>query len=335
MKKSVILCVVIQLLSGGVRTFAAKPALGIAPVGEGRVAVHLWGDTGVVHTVQSGTNLVDWTPILSVRPDNTNLISFTDYSGGNTYPRYYRAVDYPGVTDTNAPQWSGGINTSFKVSGDNVDMSWDAADDDLGITAYRIYVDGVLHNTVQATIHSLRVSGIDFVRHHNIRIEAVDASGNVSDTETLLYLPGSTILAVSDDYGHIYVSAWQTNGTFEALHEIRDIGPGARGITIADFDRDDIVDIITGYASGNSIYPLYLKSCGDGSFEAPRALTPLNGRYWPAGVMAADFDCDGFMDFIMGSSSEYLGFYWGRGTAVLIWLKKSIPGMGVTPTAVT
>ncbi len=303
------------LAAGATAGQAATPAVGVlGQESDGTIKLRLQGGTNSVHAIQAGSNLVDWATILAVRPESTNGITFTDPESAKQPRRYYRVVEHKGLRDTTAPGWNGDLGLRFSRSGTNgLNLAWAGARDAIGVAAYRIYINGRPATTLLGNVHSLTLTGLDFTERQDIRIEAVDASGNVSGREALIYVPGDALLAATDDSGNLYVSAWQTNA-FANLQVVANLGVMARGVTMGDFDRDGIQDLVSCYHTNWRLYPRFFRGRADGTYEPARELPSCAGGTWVAGMAADDYDADGFLDFIVGSGdSGWLGFYWGNG----------------------
>ena len=83
-------------------------------------------------------------------------------------------------TDSQAPTTPGNlIITSSTQSA--ITLSWTKSTDNVGVTAYNIYVDGALSNvTANGTATTFTVTGLNFQQSYNFYVAAVDAAGNVS-----------------------------------------------------------------------------------------------------------------------------------------------------------
>ncbi len=124
--------------------------------------------------------------------------TFTGLSCGTSYTFALEAVDAAGnasnraeasgttsttacvaaPTDGQAPAsptgmaWTGITPTSISVG-------WNAATDNVGVTGYRLYRDGVLATTTTALSHTFE--GLTCGTRYTIAIEAIDAAGNASN----------------------------------------------------------------------------------------------------------------------------------------------------------
>jgi chitodextrinase/putative cell wall-binding protein len=86
--------------------------------------------------------------------------------------------------DTVAPSWpSGSSLTASSVTGSSVSLSWTAASDNVGVTGYRVFRDGVqVGGDLPASPRTLSVTGLSDATTYAFRVEAIDAAGNVSTT---------------------------------------------------------------------------------------------------------------------------------------------------------
>ncbi|WP_282084821.1 reprolysin-like metallopeptidase [Aquimarina algiphila] len=80
--------------------------------------------------------------------------------------------------DTQAPTIPDGLNTS-NITQNSVDLNWNAATDNVGVTGYDIYQGNTVITTVSTT--SYQVTGLTANTAYSFRIKAKDAAGNISD----------------------------------------------------------------------------------------------------------------------------------------------------------
>lgn len=89
-------------------------------------------------------------------------------------------------TDTQAPTVPTNL-TATNVTATGLTLSWSAATDNVGVTAYAVYQNGTLLNgTVTGT--SLVVTGLSCNKDYGFTVRAKDAAGNVSENSSTLYL---------------------------------------------------------------------------------------------------------------------------------------------------
>ena len=133
------------------------------------------------------------TPIASV-DGSTLTYSDTSVSAATTYTYTVTAADAAGhesdasnsasasTGDNVAPSKPTGLSASA-VSGIQINLSWTASSDNVGVTAYRIYRDGSANPvaTVNAPATSYNDTGLTPATAYTYTVKAVDAAGNASD----------------------------------------------------------------------------------------------------------------------------------------------------------
>lgn len=108
--------------------------------------------------------------------------------------------------DTAAPAWPTGSRLSAtRSSASSATVTWTAATDNVGVTGYRLYVDGQLVRELGAQTLTATVAGLASDIAHAFSVEAFDAAGNVSsggptatillDTQPPTWPAGSTLAA--------------------------------------------------------------------------------------------------------------------------------------------
>lgn len=96
-----------------------------------------------------------------------------------------------GNTDTQAPTQPAGL-TATAVSGSQIDLSWTASTDDVGVTGYKVYRNGVQVGMAAGTTFS--DTGLTPLTGYSYTVSAYDAAGNesaVSDIVGATTLQGS------------------------------------------------------------------------------------------------------------------------------------------------
>ncbi|WP_433541981.1 fibronectin type III domain-containing protein (plasmid) [Streptosporangium sandarakinum] len=88
------------------------------------------------------------------------------------------AVIAYGVTDTAAPTVPGNLRTTA-VTGTQIDVAWDASTDEVGVTGYGIYRDGVKQGADQAGL-TYSFTGLTVGQSYTIEVDARDGAGNRS-----------------------------------------------------------------------------------------------------------------------------------------------------------
>jgi probable HAF family extracellular repeat protein len=84
------------------------------------------------------------------------------------------------LTDAQAPTWVDGTLTATNVTDVSVRLSWTGARDNVAVTRYDVFVNGVLRATSGAS--ATTVSGLTPGTTYTFKVEACDAAGNCSTT---------------------------------------------------------------------------------------------------------------------------------------------------------
>ncbi len=96
-----------------------------------------------------------------------------------------------GGGDTQAPSTPGNL-TASNTTTNSTDLSWNASTDNVGVTGYRVYVNGGLDGTTAGLNYT--VNGLSPNTTYNINVTAIDAANNES-------APASTSVTTDDDGG--------------------------------------------------------------------------------------------------------------------------------------
>ena len=96
----------------------------------------------------------------------------------NTWPDTFNGG---GTTDTEAPSVPAGLAVSGATS-TTISLSWTAATDNVGVSGYEVYVNGIYHSTAAAI--NTTVSGLSPATTYSFYILARDAAGNKSAVST-------------------------------------------------------------------------------------------------------------------------------------------------------
>ncbi|REC49735.1 endonuclease [Chryseobacterium pennipullorum] len=115
-----------------------------------------------------------------------NNASYTFQGNRNPFidnPSYVNQIwgsQQPGG-DTQAPSTATGLNVSGKTS-NSISLSWTASTDNVGVTAYQVYMNGSLKATVSST--STTISGLTPSTNYSFYVVAQDAAGNSSSNSS-------------------------------------------------------------------------------------------------------------------------------------------------------
>lgn len=139
--------------------------------------------------------LLAWNAADPVSPAEVsrNNATYTYQSNKNPFidhPEFAELIWGTPVVDTQAPTAATNLAASNPTS-NSIALSWTAATDNIGVTSYDIYANGVLKATVSGSLTSTVVSNLSSSTLYNFYIIAKDASGNPSPqsntaTETTL-----------------------------------------------------------------------------------------------------------------------------------------------------
>jgi len=101
----------------------------------------------------------------------------------------YTVVISQGVVDTEAPSIPTNLISS-SITSSSVSLSWNASTDNVGVTEYEVYKDGVLAGTVGTTTYT--ASGLSSGINYAFTVIAKDAAGNTSAASSALSVTTST-----------------------------------------------------------------------------------------------------------------------------------------------
>jgi chitodextrinase len=143
----------------------------------GSVAKYYVYRGGAVIAETTGLSFIDNT--VSGSTTYSYVVRALDPSGNVSFGSNIASVTTPSVPDTAAPTAPTGLIVT-SVSPKQVNLSWSAAQDNVGVAAYYVYRDGVLIGTLPASARTFgdgTVSSRNTYRYHVI---AADAAGNTS-----------------------------------------------------------------------------------------------------------------------------------------------------------
>jgi hypothetical protein len=112
------------------------------------------------------------------------------------------------VTDTTAPSAPSGLSSPSKTT-TSVNLSWTASTDNVGVTGYDVFKDGVLAGSVTGSTTSYTATGLTANTAYSFTVKAKDAAGNASAASSALSV---TTLSAGGGGSNLL-----TNGGFEAL----------------------------------------------------------------------------------------------------------------------
>ncbi|MFM7838932.1 MAG: fibronectin type III domain-containing protein, partial [Chitinophagaceae bacterium] len=163
--------------------------------------------------------------------NNSSTVTGLNYTvnglnSGVVYAIYVRASDQAGngtnsntlsiqtvVADVQAP--SAPVLSSPGKTQNSISLSWTASTDNVGITGYDVYLNGVKNNTAAVTALSYALTNLNAGVAYSIYVRALDAAGNGSNSNTLSVttLPATTETLVKEYYFATSLDSWQSSNT--------------------------------------------------------------------------------------------------------------------------
>ncbi|MFO7448144.1 MAG: fibronectin type III domain-containing protein [Ignavibacteriaceae bacterium] len=117
--------------------------------------------------------------------------------------------------DTEAPTVPGNL-TSSGITASSLNLSWNASTDNVGVTGYDVYKNGIYNKTVTGT--STSMTGLAAGSTYSFYIRARDAAGNISSNSNTIN-PATTAITINgnaSEWGSISALATNT-GTVQTL----------------------------------------------------------------------------------------------------------------------
>jgi PKD repeat protein len=151
----------------------------------------------VAYAPPIGTQFSQWIVVSGSGTFASSTSSSTSFTVGSA-ETVVRAVY---VTDTTAPTIPTGVNLA-NISADSINVSWTAATDNVGVTGYEVYRNGVLAGTVSGT--ATTITQLTGSTVYQITVRAKDAAGNLS---------AHSQMATAKTWVRVYASSgWISNG---------------------------------------------------------------------------------------------------------------------------
>jgi PKD repeat protein len=134
---------------------------------------YVWKLDGAT-TGATGSSM-DYSPVSADVGAHAIEVTVSDGNGGSAGHSW--AVTVNAAPDVTPPSVPANL-LAAAVSHDQVDLSWDASSDDVGVAGYDVFRDGVVVATVTGTSHS--DAGLSAETTYMYEVEAFDAAGNRS-----------------------------------------------------------------------------------------------------------------------------------------------------------
>jgi hypothetical protein len=204
------------------------------------------------------------------------------------------AVAAASSIDTQAPTWPGGSTLTMSAVGETTaTASWSEATDNVGVTMYRVYLNGAFWGSSATT--TIDLTGLSVGSDYNIRVEALDTVGNEStggpstsfttaDNQAPTWPGGSTVTisAVGSTTATASWSAATDNGTV-ASYEVYLNGASAGSTSSTSY-------ALSGLSPGNT-YTVRIEAldgAGNESTTGPSASFVTTNPLPPGGSFSDD-----------------------------------------------
>ncbi len=125
--------------------------------------------------------------------DYTATLSVTDNQGATASASV--GISVSDLPDTEAPEIPAGLS-AIPSGSDTIELSWQAASDNVGIIGYRVFRDGV--EIANSAINSYRDSGLTPSTRYSYQVSAYDAAGNQSE-------PGVAVAATTGNQPNLLI----------------------------------------------------------------------------------------------------------------------------------
>jgi hypothetical protein len=186
-----------------------------------------------------GTNFTNLTAALNTTI--TNLINQGILPGSYTAPTIVPLTGEPDLSDKTPPSVPQ-IITPVKVTSSSVSLTWDAATDNVGVTAYYVYRNGVFVIATSALTYP--DTTVSPATEYTYTVKARDAAGNIS--------VGSTVSVTTLEIQTYTVSGKVTTGDGTGLASVFiAISGSGSGVFLTDANGNYT---ITGVREGNRTY---------------------------------------------------------------------------------
>lgn len=151
--------------------------------------------------------------LITVKRNGTVLGSASDSAVTGTYVGYGSKNDgaqfdnllVTTPSDTTAPTAPGSL-IGAAVSDSQINLSWTASTDDVGVASYQVYRDGTLHTTIATTTCS--DTGLSAATSYTYKVKAADAAGNLSADSNSV-----TLSTLSSSGTPVEAASFGPNGT--------------------------------------------------------------------------------------------------------------------------
>ena len=179
-------------------------------------------------------------------------------SGGSSFDSAkWSLIQGPSEPDTDPPTIPTNLTTT-SISDTSISLAWSASTDNVGVSQYNMYVDGVLNKNTTAL--NTTVTGLTALTAYDFTVSAVDAAGNESAQSSVTQAtttdvpvnPPGQVLAFPTAEGYGKNSVGGRGGTVYIVTSLADSGAGtlreaceASGPRIVTFAVGGRIDVLT------------------------------------------------------------------------------------------
>ncbi|RAV05007.1 DNRLRE domain-containing protein [Paenibacillus sp. YN15] len=259
-------------------------------------AVYEWISADLTSYI-AGQHLEDQLASVAIA-DRDNALNLVLVDTGSRSNKPYLSVAYiPGdPEDAEPPVWPEGASLSYALTGhDAVLLSWPAAQDQSGLSGYRIYANGVLLATVPGEVTSYEAGSLVAGETYQFRVEAGDGNQlwttNGPRSEVNMPLIQQKLLPAGDTYVQSGSNADNNYGASDVIQIKRtsDVNFGREALLKFDLSQVKLSDIGTALlyvygsmkeSAGTAIEnQLYSTAAGWSELEATWNTRPAAGDY--------------------------------------------------------
>ncbi len=216
-------------------------------------------------------------------------------------------------TDTEAPSVPTGLMVSNETT-NSLDLSWTASTDNIGVTEYDVYVDGMLDQSVATT--SATITGLSPETTHALTVAAKDIAGNTSAQSNAI---NGTTLPTGGNTTDLFFSEYVEGSSFNKALEIANFTGSDVDLSTYSVRRDgngggtwDNGVTLSGMLADGDVFVIVNSQIDSGCFTAANAdlqvnnTTPMNfNGDDPIGLFKNDMLIDIIGDFGAGGSNDF------------------------------
>ncbi len=205
-------------------TYNNAPPVGLVAGSSGRITAATWTEVDVTPLV-SGNGLLS----LAMISTSSTATTFASRESGATAPQLIVTTG-SGGSDTSPPTPPSGLSATA-VSANQVNLTWTASSDNVGVTSYDIIRDGAVIASIGA-VTSYADTTVAPATAYSYQVQARDAAGNISDASAPANTttPSVSALIFSDNFEGGDLSHWTSvNGLVVQQQEVFAGAYAARG----------------------------------------------------------------------------------------------------------